>query len=262
MFNIVWDDPSERYYAHGLDRGVLYLEDSTIPWNGLTSVGETADVEAQTIYQDGQIISARYSAGDYSASINALFFPDAFGEYLGLAEVTDGLLVDNQETKSFGFSYRVLIGSGEVGDRFGYQIHLVYNASTALASRSHETNSETPNTESFAFNVICTPVQMPGYRPSAHYIIDTRYADPVALKALEDILYGSDLTPGRLPTTSELQDTLDVGNTIIFTNLGNGFWSARGSNKNVFMTGPGTWRIKNVNGTDDGDGTYTLWDTP
>ena len=262
MFNLTWDDHDERYYYHGLDRGVLYVDGTAYPWNGLTKIDETSDATSQIDYHDGVPFQVDFVPGDYAASISAIYFPDVFDACLGMPQVVDGLFVDAQPLKPFHLSYRTLVGSGGDSDMFGYQIHLVYNAMANLPSRQHQTMSATATPEDFTFPLIAKPVKLTGCRPSAHYFLDTRFMSSDICAQLEKILYGDGLTPGRMPTPDELYMIMDVGDAIIFTDHGDGTWSAKGSNKNVYMTSSNNWIIKNVNGTDHGDGTFTLWDTP
>jgi hypothetical protein len=258
-----WGSPDERYFQHGVDRGVLYpLTGIAVPWNGITGVDEASDSSSSIYYIDGRIYMADVDAGDFSGSLSAYFWPDEFSTCIGIPEATDGLYVDNQKPKRFDLSYRSLIGSGTTGDMFGYQIHLVYKAMAQLGTRSRKSINDTPDPMEFQFDMVCTPVALPGYRPSAHYIIDTRHLAQSTVDALEDILYGTALSAPRLPTPTELYDLLNFGDAITFIDHGDGTWTARGSYANVHMTGPDTWEILNVNGTDHGDGTYTLEDTP
>jgi len=264
---ITWDKATERYYQHGVDRGVLYATGKDpVPWNGITGV-EEANNSSQTIhYIDGRIYLSDVEPGDFEGRLTALFYPDEFAECIGMPEVADGFIVDNQKAKQFSVSYRSLIGSGTAGDMFGYQIHLVYNAMATIGTRSRKTLGKNTDPIEFNFDLVATPIALRGFRPSAHYIIDTRHLDKATIAELEAILYGGPTTPGRMPTPDELFDMLNFGSAIIFTafvhpSLGN-CWRAEGSYANVHMTSPTTWEILNVNGTNHGDGTYTLEDTP
>jgi hypothetical protein len=200
--------------------------------------------------------------GDFEGSISALFYPDEFSEALGITEMTDGLYVDNQKPKRFNMSYRTLIGSGNTGDMFGYQIHLLYNAVATIGTRSRKTMNQQQDLTTFTFDLTATPVQVPGFRPSAHYIIDTRNLDSTTIAELETILYGSLEAAPRLPEPVELFDLLNFGNSVTFTDHGDGTWTARGSHRNLHWTSEDTWTIDSVDGVDHGDGTYTLQDTP
>lgn len=256
-----WGDLDDRLYHTGTDRGVLYLDDTAVVWNGLTGVSENSDSSSTVLYVDGNVYYAGIEPGDFKGTVTAFFFPDEFSEALGMPEVADGFYVDNQKPKQFGLSYRSLIGSGTLGDMFGYQIHLVYNALASFPSLSRKTVNNTPSPIEMSFDLVCKPVALPGYRPSAHYVIDTRHLDGPTIQSLEDILYEEK----RMPTPLELHDLLNFGSSIVFEKfvhpeLGE-CWTATGAYENVHMTSPTTWVIKNVNGTDNGDGTYILEDT-
>ena len=45
MTKLAWDQAGQKTYQAGLDRGVLYLLDKAVAWNGLTGVEEKFDIE-------------------------------------------------------------------------------------------------------------------------------------------------------------------------------------------------------------------------
>jgi hypothetical protein len=260
---LAWGAVDDRYYQHGIDRGVLYSSVSDpVVWNGLTGMDENNDGSSSLYYIDGRIYLADAEPGDFSGKLSAYFWPEAFAACVGIPEAADGFYVDNQKPKRFDLSYRSLIGSGLAGDMFGYQIHLVYNVMASLGTRSRKTINESPTPLEFTFDLVATPIALPGYRPTAHYIIDTRHLSPETLADLESILYGSVEADARMPTPIELYDMLRFGSSITFVDHGDGTWTASGATVNVHMTGPDTWEILNVNGVNNGDGTYSLEDTP
>ena len=254
-----WDNPDERLFSSGLDRGVLYFDDlSVAPWNGLIGVDEIGEGSSSVLYRDGNIYYADVDAQDFKAQVRAYFWPDAFGKALGIPQATEGFYVDGQKPRKFDFSYRTLIGSGGRGDRFGHQIHLVYNAKASIGTRQRKTQNNQIQLDEFTFDLVCVPVGLPGFRPSAHYILDTRSMDTSSVAELEHILY----VEARMPQPIELYDLLNFGDAITFIDHGDTTWTARGSRENIVDYGNGTWYIKNVNGTDDGGGEFTLQDTP
>lgn len=263
----VWDDPNDRYYSTGLDRGVLYPPNgNAVAWNGIISVDEASDSSSSIYYLDGRIYLADVDPGDFKGSLSAYFWPEAFADCVGISEAADGFYVDNQKPKRFDLSYRSLIGSGNSGDMFGYEIHLLYNVMATIGTRSRKTINASPNPTEFTFDLVATPVALPGFRPSAHYIIDTRHLGAVMVAQLEALVYGDEISALHLPTPEELYDLLAFGSAVTFTTfvhptLGS-CWRAQGAHGNVHMTSPDTWEILDVNGTDHLDGTYTLVDTP
>lgn len=257
-----WDAPDERYYAHGLDRGVLYLPGrDPIPWNGLTGFDEGVESSVTTMYyRDGVVYLADAEASDFSGKVTSIFWPPEFGECLGFPQVVDGLFVDNQKPKRFGMAYRSLIGSGTRGDMFGYQIHLVYNAMAAIGTRSRRTLGENIETMEFDFDLVCTPVKLAGYRPTAHYVIDTRNMSKSKIAEIENILYGDAVTPGELPDPQILFDLMNYGDAITVVVHTDGTFTVEGSAEHIFALDNHHFQMNNINGVDNGDGTYVISD--
>lgn len=263
---LVWDRPEDRLYHTGTDRGVIYTSSGPAVWNGIMSVDEDSDSSSTLYYIDGRIYLADVDPGDYRGRLTAYSWPAEFDACIGIPEIADGLYADNQKPKQFDLSYRTLIGSGLEGDLYGYQMHLIYNAMAIINTRSRRTVNQTPTPVEFSFDLVATPVAVPGFRPTAHYIIDTRNLDAGTIEELEGILYGSNGLAPRMPTPAELYDILYFGSAITFTTFTHPTlglcWRARGSHNNLEYTSETTWVIRNVNGTDNGDGTYILEDTP
>lgn len=203
---ITWDALNERQYQYGLDRGVLYIPGKPpTPWNGLLSVDEgSAPGDTEVMYRDGVPYLADVDASDFSAKITAMFYPDEFSECLGMPQMIDGFYIDNQKPKRFNLSYRTLIGSGGTDDPFGYQIHLIYNAVPSIGSRSRRTMGSEIETTDFTFDLACTPVRVGGFRPSSHFVIDTRTMDADQVRAMEGALYAKTEQEWPIPTVAEL----------------------------------------------------------
>lgn len=264
------------FYGDSSDEGHIYAWTGTpnqspstrttivgraIAWNGVTGVDEAGNGSSSVNYLDGKIFLAETDATDYSGKLTAYFWPDEFSACIGMPQIADGLIIDNQKPKRFGLSYRTLIGSGTRGDMFGYQIHLIYQAMASINGISRKTVNNSPAPMEFGFDLVATPVKLTGFRPSAHYIIDTRRLDPDTIAELEAILYGDDETAGRLPDPSELYDLLHFGSTIAVTyTVADGTINFKGKLSSVYMTGDDTYQIDNLNAVDNGDGTYTISD--
>jgi hypothetical protein len=261
---ITWDDPNTRYYHHGLDHGVVYIPGiDPLPWNGLTAFDEgNSPGQTSILYRDGIVYLSDVEAGDFSGQMKAIYYPDPFGACIGIPEATDGLFVDSQKPKPFNLSYRTLVGSGAKGDRFGYQLHLVYNCMASIGSRGRQTINNDKQPVEMTFDIVCTPVKLPGYRPSAHYIIDTRGMSPAKIAEIETILYGDGVTPGMLPDPLVLYDLMNFGDAIVVTSHGDGTFDVEGSNDNVILElDDETITLKNINATAPAaDGSYTISD--
>lgn len=260
---IQWDLTTDRQVETGIDRAVIYLNDGRVaPWSGLTSVDEEGGEGAVTYYVDGRPFLHLPTPKEYKATINALTYPDAFAEILGEVQVADGIYLDSQMGDSFGLSYRTKIYDAINGENAGYKLHLVYNVTIVPSSKSYQTSSEQINPVEFSWPIQAVPVIVPGYRPTAHVIVDIRKMDSVKLNSLEDLLYGTLTSPPELPEIQAVLDMLSFGDTIIITDNGNGTWTAEGSYSNIYMIGDEIFQIDNVNAVDHGDGTYTISSTP
>lgn len=255
---LTWDAPTERYFQHGVDRGVIYLPEPVV-WNGLISVDEMGGGSSEIMYRDGKVIFADVDASDFEANVQAFFFPDEFSVCLGIPAAAEGLYVDNQKPKRFGLSYRTLIGSGTAGDMFGYQIHMIYNCLASMGRRTHKTLTDTPDPMTFDFGIVCTPIKLIGFRPTAHYIIDTRGMNSTAVSELEDILYGVDEVEGSMPTPTELFEMMNFGVIMTVTDNGNNTVKISGANQYFTQNPDGTYTVTNLNATDIGD-EYTISD--
>jgi hypothetical protein len=115
-----------------------------------------------------------------------------------------GLLITQQPRRSFSFSYRTKIGNDVDGIDHAYKIHLVYNALAAPSERAYSTLNEGAEAPTRSWQVTTLAPKIYGYRPTAHFVVDSRSTASETLAALEDILYGTDSTQPTLPTVSEL----------------------------------------------------------
>lgn len=258
---INWDEPDKRHYQHGLDHGVLYIPDmNPVPWNGLISLDEGGEGTTELMYRDGIVYVSDAEPSDFTAKLTAMMYPDEFGACVGFPKATDGLFVDNQKPRRFDLSYRSLVGSGTRGDMFGYQIHLVYKCMATIGQRQRRSIGPDSSSVEFTFDIACTPVKLEGYRPTAHYVIDTRNMTPSVISEIEGILYGVGNTPGRMPTPGELYDIMDYGDAIVVRVHPDGTYTVTASDDNLMLLSPTSFVMKNINGTDNGDGTYVISD--
>lgn len=206
MTRIAWGAVGERFFETGVDRGVLYIESlAGVPWSGLVSVSESpTGGEARPYYIDGVKYLNIASAEEYEATIDAFQSPPEFGVCDGNVSIQNGLIVTAQPRKSFGLSYRTLLGNDVDGPDYAYKIHLVYNALAAPSTRTNATEAETISPSLYSWRISTRPPAITGYKRSSHFVIDSRTTDPEVLEAIEDILYGSELEDASLPTPDEL----------------------------------------------------------
>lgn len=208
MARLVWGAFGERYYETGVDRGVFFNAFGFgYAWSGLISVSESpSGGEARPYYLDGVKYQNLSASEEFEATINAFSAPKEFGPYDGNALIQNGLIITQQPRKSFGLSYRSMLGNDVEGSDHGYKIHIVYNALAAPSQRTRRTLGETVDPDEFSWLITTKPPALTGYKPSAHFVIDSRYADPTALATFEDILYGTEAESARLPDVNELID--------------------------------------------------------
>lgn len=222
MFKIEWDKVGERLYETGVDRGVLYPQVSGaypkgVAWSGLTNVTESpSGAEATPLYADNIKYLNLLSNEDFACTIEAYTYPDEFAECDGSAALTTGVQISQQKRKMFGFSYRTKLGNDVDGDDFGYKIHLVYGCLAAPSEKSRATVNDSPEATTMSWEVSTTPVNVPGFKPTAHVVIDSTKADSEKLKAFEEILYGkagdgSGGTKPRLPLPAEVATLMTAG---------------------------------------------------
>lgn len=206
MAKLAWGLSGTRHFEAGTDRGVLYVDTNPgVPWNGLVSVSEKpSGGEPRPYYLDGVKYLNLAAMEEFAATISAISSPPEFDVCDGSASLANGLFVTQQRRKPFSLTYRTLVGNDTAGIDFGYKIHLVYHALSKPATRDNKTIEKNTTPLIFGWDVSTLPELSVGYRPSSHFIVDTRKADPLIVGQLESILYGTDIDQPRIPTTSEL----------------------------------------------------------
>jgi hypothetical protein len=211
MAPLTWDQVGERLYETGVDRGVLYIPDDTgvydtgFAWNGLTTVTESpSGAESNAQYADNIKYLNLLSAEDFGGTIEALTYPDEFGQCDGTAEPKPGVQIGQQGRKSFGLSYRTRVGNDVEGVDHGYKLHLLYGLQAAPSEKAYATINDSPEAITFSWEVSSTPVPVTGYKPTALLVVDSTVVDAAALSDLEDLLYGAASTEAALPTPDEV----------------------------------------------------------
>jgi hypothetical protein len=203
---LAWDTVGNRLYETGVDRGVLYIPDGTgayvngYAWNGLTKITEKpTGAAANPQYADNIKYLNLISTEEFDADVEAFTYPDAWGQCDGSASPEAGVSIGQQRRTSFGLSYRTKVGNDLVGTAYGYKLHLIYNALAAPSQKAFETVNNSPKAIALAWSISTTPVDVPGYDPTATLTIDSTKVDATALANLENLLYGTVGTNPSLP---------------------------------------------------------------
>ena len=213
MAKLVWDESGKRLYETGVKMGVLYVQNENgaypkgVAWNGLTAVNESpSGAESTPLYADDIKYLNLRSAEEFGATIEAYTYPDEFEACDGSAEIAPGVKVGQQARKSFGLCYRTIVGNDVQGNDFGYKLHLIYGATAAPSEKAYATVNDSPEAITFSWEVTCTPVEVPGFKPSASLVIDSTKVDADKLAALEAKLYGDESTEAMLPLPAEIAE--------------------------------------------------------
>lgn len=212
---LVWDKIGERRYETGVSHGVLYPQSNLgtyptgVAWNGLTAVTESpSGAESNKQYADNQVYVNLLSAEEWAGTIEAFTYPDEFEQCDGSAEVVPGVKIGQQARKPFGFSWETLVGTDTLGTDAGKQIHIVWNALAAPSEKSHATVNESPEAMTMSWEISTTPTPVTGYKPTATMVVDSTKVSAGRFKKIEDILYGTDVNPPRLPLPDEIVELL------------------------------------------------------
>lgn len=211
MTRLVWGETGNRYFETGTDRGVLYPKNSVgVPWNGLTAVSESpSGADPRPYYFDGFKYLNLATAEEYEATIEAFSAPEEFGRCDGSYQIRNGLFITQQPRESFHFSYRTLVGNDIDATDHGYKIHLVYNALAGPAERAHVTLNDSPEAMKLSWSITTAPPPITGFKPSAHFVIDSRRTPKVLMDLIEGMLYGSPSSNASIPSVAQLMAMFD-----------------------------------------------------
>ena len=210
MSKLVWDQIGERLYETGVKNGVLYVQENGaypkgVAWNGLTAVTESpSGAEATALYADDIKYLNLMSNEEFGATIEAYMYPDEFAQCDGSAALVTGVMIGQQARKTFGLAYKTTIGNDTDGNDYGYKLHLIYGALAAPSEKAYATINDSPEAITFSWEVTTTPVNVPGYKPTASVTIDSTKVDKEKLAALEAVLFGTEDAEARLPLPEEI----------------------------------------------------------
>lgn len=218
MAKLVWDAIGKRLYETGVKRPVLYKPNQEgkyvdgVAWNGFTSVNENpSGAESTPLFANDSKYLSLTSSEDFGATIEAYTYPEEFAECDGSATLIKGVRIGQQARKPFGLSYVTTLGNDLLKEEYGYVIHLVYGCMAAPSSRQYETINKDPEAIKLSWELTTTPVAVEGKRPTAHVQLVSTDIEKTKLKKIEDILYGTESEPARMPLPDEIKTILAAG---------------------------------------------------
>lgn len=208
---LVWDEVGKKTYETGVKKGVLYVQDNTgaypqgVAWNGLTKVSEKpTGAEITDLYADDTKYLSLQSAEKFEATVEAYTYPEDFEQCDGSAEIAEGIVIGQQDRKSFGMAYVTTYGNDIQGNEYGYKIHIIYGAKAQPSEKDYSTINDSPEAITFSWELKTTPVNVTGKKPTATLVIDSKKVSAEALVKIETALFGGDDTVPHLPTPDEI----------------------------------------------------------
>lgn len=200
MAKLLWDQTSERLYETGVDHAVLYPFNTTskkytpgVAWNGITGITESpSGAEATDLYADNIKYLTLRSAETYGYTVTAYTYPDEFANLDGTAEISTGIRIGQQARGTYGLSYRTISGNDVSGNDYGNKLHLIYGSTASPSEKAYATVNDSPEAIEFSWECTTTPVDVPGFKPTASIVIDCNSVDDTKLTTLENLLYGTD----------------------------------------------------------------------
>lgn len=206
MSRLEWNEVGKRFFETGVSHGVLYPRSGPgVAWSGITAVNEAVSGgEVQSLYFDGVKYLDVVANEDFQATLGAFNSPREFAACDGSKALSPGLYATQQPRKTFGLSYRTLIGNDLDGLDYGYKLHIVYNCVASPAGRTNQTvaGNPTPGVRSWTLNAV--PPEASTYKPTAHFVIDSTQVNRFMLEDLETYLYGRDGFEPALPSQEEV----------------------------------------------------------
>ena len=196
---LVWDETGDRLYETGVDHVALYPWNKTekkwdkgVAWNGITAITESpSGAEETALYADNIKYLSLRSIEELGATIEAYMYPDEFAECDGSAQLAEGVSIGQQPRKPFCLAYRTRLGNDTEYEDYGYKLHILYNATAAPSERAYNTINDSPEANTFSWELTTNPIAVDGHKNTSLITIDSTKVDATKLKAIEDSLFGS-----------------------------------------------------------------------
>ena len=206
MAKLAWDESGKRFYETGVDKGVLFVQNTSgvyqsgVAWNGLTAVTESpTGAEVTPQYADNMKYLNLTSVEEFGATIEAYTYPSEFEVCDGTVSPTTGLALGQQARRRFGFAYRTRLGNDLVGTDLGYKIHIIYGAYASPSEKAYATVNDSPEALTFSWDITTNAETVTGYKPTASITVDSTKVSSTKLAELEALLWGTAGVDSSLP---------------------------------------------------------------
>ena len=221
MAKLVFDGVGSRFFETGVKNGVLFVQgadgeyENGVVWNGLTAVTESpSGAEATPLYADDMKYVVLYSTEEFGATIEAYTYPEEFEQCDGSAQLGKGVVIGQQQRKSFGLVYKTVIGNDVQGQDLGYKIHIIYGAKAAPSEKAFATINDSPEAVTFSWEVstVPVPVNVAGkdYAPTATVVLDSTKLTKNQWEAITNKLYGTETEEPQLPLPHEIYQIVNL----------------------------------------------------
>lgn len=222
QWKLKWDQDNERLYETGTDRVVLYKKIKSgagasgygpgVAWNGFTGLSESpSGAEETALYANNKKYLSLFSKEDFGGTLKAYTYPTEWEECDGSAELVPGVTVAQQTRTGFGLTYRTIVGNDTAHEDYDYKIHLVYGATASPSSKDYQTINDSPEAIEFSWDFKTVPIDVNGFQPTSHLIIDKNKLTKDQLDAIEDALYGTEAAEPRLLMPNEIVEIIEGG---------------------------------------------------
>lgn len=226
MTKLLWGEDRNKTFEIGVSRGVVYPAHYPVAmWEGLTSVSEKPSVENQAYYMYGDKRLEKTSPEEFAATVEAFTYPE---------------IIDKENAIFLGFTYRSEISNGH------YKLHLVYNPKFVTSDYQYTSIDEDIEPSLFSWDLVTKPVNIYGYAPTAHLILESNQDFSSTMRSIEDILYGTDVSDPYWPDPNVVLDIVNNSgqfDTLLIIDHGNGMWTAVGPDNMVRFLDDTTFEI-------------------
>lgn len=210
-----WHEAGSRLYETGISNGALYIQksdgtyDKGVAWNGLMSViGSPSGGEPSPIYANNVKIGDTISVTDFGGRIEAFTYPDIFAECDGVGLGTGRVLIAMQKRKRFALVYKTILGNDTNEMEHGYKLHVHYGCRIQPSPVGYTTMSENVDLLHYSWTFTSLPVRSLRLPPLTYLCLNSSLIESTKMAAINDILFGTELTDARLALPDEFMNIL------------------------------------------------------